>query len=576
MTYVDVVNGKRVKMSLRFASPNSANWLRIVAISTAMVLGTVVTVPVVVDASSTGSISGTVSDATTNIPIAAVCVVAYSSANSNGTSATTANDGNYFITGLSPGSYTVIFLPNCSNSTAYPTQTTLSGIIVTAGLVTQNVNVRLIAGGSSTYGGSGNSSSTGSISVSVTDPSTGKAIGNVCVAEYAASQGAVGGGGLSQPTASDGTVVFGGLQPGTYTLYILPNCNQSTPYVEQTVLSDISVTAGSTTFVTVSPQLAVSLSGTVTDSATGAPLSGVCIVVINGSGFLVGTTASDGTYTVTGLTPGPYTAEANVSWYWAPNDTCTSLPNFAPLTKLGAGTAMSGVNVVNVDVGLTSFTGVPNSVTLSSAASTTVSQSSGAASAVVSIPAGALPIGTSVSLYPVTNSAPLLPQLPAGASYLASFVVAWRSPDGTSPTAAVPLIMTIKDPGIVAGDIIFMPTSVGLTREVTAATNGSVSLTFTTDPTLILSRPTIIGSSSISRRGTLNINAKRTLNGLARKLKVGASVTITGYSKNNVSLARNWAKAVGRYLLAKIRIHITVETVSNTKSNEVTIVATKN
>jgi len=43
--------------------------------------------------------------------------------------------------------------------------------------------------------------------------------------------------------------------------------------------------------------------------------------------------------------------------------------------------------------------------------------------------------GTTVSVYPVIDAAPLVAEVPAGQSYVVSLVVAWQAPDGTSPVA---------------------------------------------------------------------------------------------------------------------------------------------
>jgi len=77
-----------------------------------------------------------------------------------------------------------------------------------------------------------------------------------------------------------------------------------------------------------------------------------------------------------------------------------------------------------------------DSVNASPTVPVTISQISGGASAAVTVPAGALPSGTTVSVYPVIDAAPLVAEVPAGQSYVVSLVVAWQAPDGTSPVAA--------------------------------------------------------------------------------------------------------------------------------------------
>jgi hypothetical protein len=104
----------------------------------------------------------------------------------------------------------------------------------------------------------------------------------------------------------------------------------------------------------------------------------------------------------------------------------------------------------------------------------------------VSIPAGALPAGTTVSVYPVIQSAALTALVPVGESYVASIAVSWKAPDGTSPTATAPVTMTITDPNIKAGDTIYEITSAGLKAVGTASADGAATITFTNDPTFVV------------------------------------------------------------------------------------------
>jgi hypothetical protein len=113
------------------------------------------------------------------------------------------------------------------------------------------------------------------------------------------------------------------------------------------------------------------------------------------------------------------------------------------------------------------------------------------------VPVGALPSGTTVSVYPVTNTAPLVAAVPTGSSYVLSFAVTWESPDGTSPTATAPITMTITDPSIVAGDTIYELTSAGLEAVGTATTNGTVTITFSSDPTFLVTHTALLAQASL-------------------------------------------------------------------------------
>jgi hypothetical protein len=97
-----------------------------------------------------------------------------------------------------------------------------------------------------------------------------------------------------------------------------------------------------------------------------------------------------------------------------------------------------------------------------------------------------MPTGTTLSIYPVADSSTLDTMLPSGHTYVASFAVTWENPDGTSLSAVTPVTMTITDPNIVAGDTIYVLTSTGFVVAGTATTNGTVTVTFSTDPVFAL------------------------------------------------------------------------------------------
>jgi outer membrane protein OmpA-like peptidoglycan-associated protein len=119
----------------------------------------------------------------------------------------------------------------------------------------------------------------------------------------------------------------------------------------------------------------------------------------------------------------------------------------------------------------------------------TVTSSSGGPSATVTVPVGALPIGTTVSAYSIIDTSSLAPLAPSGQSYVIAFAVSWQTTSGTSPSASTPLTMTIKDPSIVAGDTIYELTSTGLVAVGTATVNGSAVVTFSNDPVFVVASP---------------------------------------------------------------------------------------
>ncbi len=132
---------------------------------------------------------------------------------------------------------------------------------------------------------------------------------------------------------------------------------------------------------------------------------------------------------------------------------------------------------------------------------TALSDEAGDASADLSVPAGALPVGTTLSIAAVKNVAALMSEVPAGQTYLTSFAVSWAAVDGTSPTASRPITMTIADPAIRAGDTIYILTSTGIRAVGTATTNGYATVTFTNDPAFVVAAVPRLGT--VAHEGAL-------------------------------------------------------------------------
>ena len=88
-------------------------------------------------------------------------------------------------------------------------------------------------------------------------------------------------------------------------------------------------------------------------------------------------------------------------------------------------------------------------------------------------------------------------------------------------------------------------------------------------------KPATVSVTFTSKSSVLSAAAKRVLLALSQKLISGASVTVTGYAKGNVALARSRAVTASRYLADKIKIHVTLKTVTSASVNKVTVVTTK-
>ncbi len=221
------------------------------------------------------------------------------------------------------------------------------------------------------------------------------------------------------------------------------------------------------------------------DSNTGQAGSSIPFGPTATSAALTGLTGGDSyTFAVAasnGVATGPSTSSNSVAV--VPSVVPTVAPPPTGISSSDLGTPVSGV--------------AANSVTTTVALKLSTGTGAPTATSSIVIPAGALPAGTVVSAYPITNTAPLVAQVPAGQSYVVSLAVTWEALDGSSPTATAPITLTITDAGIVAGDTVYEVTSSGLIVVGTASANGVVSITFTNDPTFVVAAA-LVSQSPIS------------------------------------------------------------------------------
>lgn len=526
-----------------------------------------------------------------------------------------------------------------------------------------------------------------SISGTVTDATTHAGLPGICVNAF--SSGA--GGNISSPgttTAADGTYTISNLSTGSYDVQFSTGCGNTNNYLtqwfnaqtSQSTATPVTVSSGTSPPVNASLARSGEISGTVTFAQSG--VAGMCVnayppgsTTPSGS---TGITDSSGDYAISGLTPGTYIVSVDpVCGGYGSTSTYSYQTHVSPVA------VSSGATTASVDFSLVSdlvvppappTTGVPaadfgtpTSAMTTSTGATSITQTELGSSATVSIPSGALPSGTTASVYPVSNPADLAHSLPVNQSYVAAFAVTWRASDGTTPSASAPITMTITDPNIVAGDTVYELTSAGLVAGGTATFSGSVTVTFTSDPTFVVAHSSLVAQSpltvtslaghvgtpltlstsggsgsghvtyvvsngtaatcaiaqgvlTVSRAGTcivtatkssdatyladssaptsvsftsmvkskpapitvlftpgssaLSTGAKRSLQVLAGKLTVGASLTVTGFAKSNSSLARRRASAVATFLSGRVKIHVSLRSVTSTSSNKVTVVTT--
>ena len=216
----------------------------------------------------TGSITGTVTRAGDGAAISGATVSV-----TGGASGSTDASGTYSLTGLSPGNHTL-------TASAAGYTTTSQAVSVTAG-GTQNLNFVLSP-----------APSTGAISGTVTDASTGAAIVGAMVRES---------GGAATSTDASGAYTLSGLASGGYTLTAT-----ATDYDPGTLTA--SVTVGNTTqdvsFGLWPSTTTGGVGGTLTSASGGLAIAGA---TVTDGGGATATSDASGVYTLTGLTPGMHT-----------------------------------------------------------------------------------------------------------------------------------------------------------------------------------------------------------------------------------------------------------------------------
>ena len=256
-----------------------------------------------------GSISGVVTDQATGQPIANVDVWADTYDCCGGGGGTRSRpDGTYTIDGLATGSYRVRaqkpgYAIEYWEETPY--HDTSTPVMVTVPGDTGGIDFTLGPGGS--------------ISGIVTDQGTGQPVADADVwADYPE-----GGGGNGTRSRADGTFTIPSLAPGSYVVgankqgYVHEFWQETRNYESSTL---VTVTAGSDSGgITFTLEIGGSISGLVTDQATGQPIADVDVWVDNlveGEGGGNGTRSrSDGTYTIEGLASSTYHVIAEKDGY---------------------------------------------------------------------------------------------------------------------------------------------------------------------------------------------------------------------------------------------------------------------
>ena len=392
-----------------------------------------VTVPVAPGATSTqnfaltpgaGTISGTVTDAVTGIPIAGA-TVSYPPGTGSATT-TSAGDGTYTLANVTEGSYQV------TASAANYTAQTVTVVVGPGGSATKNFPL---------------APNPGSISGTVTDLGTGLPIAGATVSYPPGS------GSATTTTASDGTYTLANVTEGSYQVTA-----SAAGYASKTFTVPVAPGATSTQNFALAPDPGT-ISGTVTDAVTGLPIAGATVSYPPGSGSATTTTASDGTYTLANVAPGTYTVTASDTGYVTQSPTnvlvssgATTTQNFAlapnPGTISGTVTdAVTGIPIAGATVSYPPGTGSATTTTASNGTYTLANVTEGS--------------------YQVTASA---------ANYTAQTVTVVVGPGG-SATKNFPLA---PNPGSISGTVTDLGTGLPIAGATVSYPPGSGSATTTT------------------------------------------------------------------------------------------------
>jgi len=254
----------------------------------------------------TGRISGKVVAEDTGLPIAGIQI--YASPISAGSSQVARTDasGNYTLTGLQPGSYTVQAYSNNSYAGEYYNNVYSSSeaatVNVESGKKTGNIDFSL--------------ASFGSISGKVVADDTGLPIAGIDIYIYAGNIPARSSGHTITDAAGNYTIA--GQLPGSYIVNAGGNSEYAREYYNNTYnytnAAEVTITSGKTTAgINFGLALAGSISGKVIATDTGLPISGVYVDACSASYAVcsIARVGSDGNYTIVGLLPGPYDVRAN-------------------------------------------------------------------------------------------------------------------------------------------------------------------------------------------------------------------------------------------------------------------------
>ena len=273
---------------------------------------TSVTVPVdtvtTVDPTATstrGTINGTVTEEVSNLPIPGATVISLGGPSVSVETATTANaSGGYTLTGLTPGNHWIGYLdPTGAHRTEFhPNSLNVpdaTPIVTTAGSTTTANGQLAVQAGTGTGA---------NLTGTITEQGTGTPIAGALVVALNASDFRLARTGFTDTNGAYNLNVQVG---GTYKLAFVDPTNRHTMEWHNnqpnTGLANATTVAAPAATNAALNATGGGLSGTITDQTTAQPIPNTIILAIGPTGITgATTTAANGTYTLTGLTPGTY------------------------------------------------------------------------------------------------------------------------------------------------------------------------------------------------------------------------------------------------------------------------------
>ncbi|HVB19315.1 MAG TPA: Ig-like domain-containing protein [Acidimicrobiales bacterium] len=130
--------------------------------------------------------------------------------------------------------------------------------------------------------------------------------------------------------------------------------------------------------------------------------------------------------------------------------------------------------------------GAPQSKRTVAGAATLVQVNSTSVSASVVVPQGALPAGTTVSLYLVQSTSAIRVKVPPGQTYVASLIVTWKKAGFKTSTARHAVSFTVSGAAIASGGSLYYFTANSMKLHAVVPASGSVTVRFSVPQVLIL------------------------------------------------------------------------------------------